>query len=153
MGINPTVFGPYVWAAIHLICLGAPKVLDDTAKAQYKAFFTQLPAVLPCKGCGRHLEENLKKLPIDLALNTSGELFAWSVQLHNLVNSQLNKPQLDEKEALSFWSSAPKCVITASSGKSSFTFDPMSIIYFIIILLIGIVLGFFLKSSKYFRKY
>jgi 5-methylcytosine-specific restriction endonuclease McrA len=56
MGIHPDIFGPYVWASIHLICLGAPSVLDSSQKAQYKTFFNLLPSILPCRNCGKHLE-------------------------------------------------------------------------------------------------
>jgi hypothetical protein len=146
MGIQPVVFGPYIWAAIHLICLGAPKELDSNLKQRYKAFFELLPTVLPCRNCGKHLEENLVKLPIDNYLNTSADLFTWSVKLHNLVNSQLNKKQISEDEARKFWSSAPKCTLVTTIGKSSYIWDVKVLLYYLIAIVIGIIIGYFLKE-------
>jgi hypothetical protein len=142
MGINPIVFGPYVWAAIHLICLGAPKTLDDDLKQKYKDFFMLLPAVLPCRKCGNHLAENLQQLPVYNSLNSADDLFAWSVNLHNLVNTQLGKPTLTEMDARKFWSSAPKCTITATAGQTSFKSD-WTITYYILVIIIGIFIGYF----------
>lgn len=146
MGIQPTVFGPYIWAAIHLICLGAPKVLDTNLQQKYKAFFELLPTVLPCRNCGKHLAENLQKLPIDNSLSNSNDLFIWSVKLHNLVNSQLNKPIISEENARKFWSSAPKCSTITTIGKSSYTWDIQVIIYYFIAVCIGIIIGYLLKE-------
>lgn len=146
MGIQPAVFGPYIWAAIHLICLGAPKEIDANLQQKYKAFFELLPSVLPCRNCGKHLAENLQKLPIDSSLNTSYDLFIWSVKLHNLVNSQLNKKQITEDEARKFWSSAPKCTLITTIGKSSYTWDIKVLFYYLIAICIGIIIGYFLKE-------
>jgi hypothetical protein len=141
MGINPTVFGPYVWAAIHLICLGAPTHLNEHQKMSYKNFFTLLPNVLPCRSCGDHLHENLQNLPIDNHLNTSDELFTWSVKLHNLVNKQLKKQSISESDAKKFWSSGPQCLIQTTGQSSYMSSNVTSNLYYIIILLIGIIIG------------
>ena len=146
MGIHPHIFGPYIWAAIHLICLGAPKELDSTLQQKYKAFFELLPSVLPCRNCGKHLAENLQKLPIDNSLTNSSDLFLWSVKLHNLVNSQLNKKQISDDEARKFWSSAPKCTLVTTIGRSSYTWDIKIVFYYLIAICIGIIIGYFLKE-------
>ena len=143
MGINPTVFGPYIWAAIHLICLGAPKTLDNETKQKYKDFFMLLPFVLPCRKCGNHLAENLHTVPIYDSLNTSDDLFNWSVNLHNLVNTQLGKPTLTQEDARKFWSSAPKCSISTTVGQTSFTNEWAYIFYYILFALIFIFIGYF----------
>lgn len=103
MGLIPDHWGPYVWGAIHLICLGAPDKLDSVQQQAYKSFFEQLPYVLPCSSCAEHLQQNLGKVPITSSLATRDELFAWSVRLHNLVNSQLQKPQLSLEQARDHW--------------------------------------------------
>jgi hypothetical protein len=99
--MEPTIFGPYVWAAIHLICLGAPKSGD---KKMYHTFFNQLPYILPCASCGKHLIENMSAIPIENA----DDLFKWSVDLHNRVNLQLSKPQITFEDAYAFWKLPPK---------------------------------------------
>jgi len=147
MGINPIIFGPYIWASIHLICLGAPKTLTSEQKQQYKSFFNLLANVLPCSSCGKHLAENLRQLPVDNSLNSSADLFQWSVKLHNLVNSQLHKPQLNDMDALKFWSSAPQCSISATKG-SSFSYGNL---YLVIVAMVGIIIGIILNSVYLYK--
>lgn len=103
MGISPKVFGPFMWATIHYICLGAPDKLTDQDKSAYTNFFNNLPYIMPCKSCGEHLKQNLITLPISNSLNTKEDLFKWSVDLHNLVNKQINKNEITLEEAYDIW--------------------------------------------------
>jgi len=150
MGIHPIIFGPYVWGAIHLICLGAPAHLNEEQKTQYKKFFTLLPNILPCRNCGDHLKENLHHIPIDDFLDSNKALFIWSVKLHNIVNMQLHKPQMCEIDAEKFWSSAPQCSLTAHSGRSSYTYNFKDSLYYVLAIFIGIIIG--IISNKLYRK-
>jgi hypothetical protein len=67
--------------------------------ASLSQFFDSMPGILPCKQCGKHLKENLAIFPFDRS-----DPFRWSVDLHNLVNSQLNKPEIDYDKAFRYWS-------------------------------------------------
>ena len=117
MGISPDSWGPYVWAAIHLVCIGAPDVLGPAEQMHYKQFFMTLPDVIPCSTCSEHLRENLEKLPVDQSLALSKDMFKWSVDLHNLVNSQLNKPQVAMADAEAKWRKI--CDTKATVGPSA----------------------------------
>jgi hypothetical protein len=123
MGIIPDIWGPYVWASIHLICLGAPSTLDAAQQQAYRSFFYQLPYVIPCATCAQHLRKNLTTVPIDGALTGRDDLFAWSVNLHNLVNQQLQKPTMPLEDAKQHWTSiAPlKRATEAASQRSPST--------------------------------
>lgn len=103
MGITPNTWGPYMWGAIHLICLGAPEKIDQASQVAYATFFNQLPFILPCATCARHLQDNLAKLPVEPHLGGRESMFAWSVQLHNVVNSQLGKTQMSLTDARKHW--------------------------------------------------
>jgi hypothetical protein len=104
MGIAPAYWGPHVWAAIHLICLGAPESFSGSDSSGYRAFFTHLASILPCDACREHLRANLKETSIEAALSGGREsLFQWSVQLHNTVNGQLGKPIIPYEQAKAFW--------------------------------------------------
>jgi len=105
MGIMPNHWGPYVWGAIHLICLGAPSALTPSQQHVYQAFFELLPGVFPCASCAKHLAENLQKVPIADSLDSNSSLFAWSVRLHNVVNEQLGKPVVTLEQARRHWDS------------------------------------------------
>lgn len=103
MGLAPTAWGPHVWAAIHVICLGAPDRIDDVDREVYRNFFDRLSYVLPCYSCQVHLRENLEALPIPDSVRSARELFAWSVELHNRVNQQTRKPTVSVEWAEDHW--------------------------------------------------
>ena len=72
--------------------------VSDEKRQSYVKFFEAMPDILPCAQCGKHLKENLQILPVD-----TSDLFKWSVDLHNLVNSQLNKPEIPYEKAYRYW--------------------------------------------------
>lgn len=119
MGLAPDHWGPHLWAAIHLICLGAPETLDASQQQAYRDFFHALPSVLPCVTCAEHLRANLKTIPIDNALASNTDLFSWSVNLHNLVNSQLKKPNMTLDVATKQWKTPCRssCVVVTEQSK------------------------------------
>lgn len=111
MGICPTVFGPYFWSVIHMTALSAGKELPDDKAQAYIRFYESMPDILPCAQCGKHLRENLDMLPPDTA-----DLFRWTVDMHNLVNSQLNKPEIPYEKALRYWST--RCTKTSEKDRT-----------------------------------
>ncbi len=142
MGIEPNVFGPSLWASIHYICLGAPETLDVRQKLSYKMFFEQLPYVIPCYNCGLHLESNLKKTPIDQFLTGSEDLFKWSVDLHNVVNTQLGKPLMNYEDARKHWKELPKVKVNnvnVSVDKNE-CYKKDKIIFFLIGFFIAVIM-------------
>jgi hypothetical protein len=119
MGIEPHIWGPSLWASIHLICLGAPEVFKGE-QLSYRKFFDALPYVIPCDKCRQHLIENLEKHPMDVSAMSGGKaLFAWSVELHNIVNRSLGKPVMSLEDALAKWSSftPASCIDTYKKEK------------------------------------
>jgi hypothetical protein len=99
MKICPTTFGPYFWSVIHMTALSATGELSNDRKEAYIRFFESMPDILPCSMCGKHLKDNLSLLPVD-----TEDMFRWSVDMHNLVNSQLNKPEIPYDKAYRYWS-------------------------------------------------
>ena len=65
-------------------------------------FFNVLTKVLPCRECKAHLKENLAKLPPKL--DSRKDLFNWSVDLHNLVNTMMGKPIYDINDVVTKYS-------------------------------------------------
>ena len=92
-GIPPSKWGSCAWAFIHYIALGYPENPTARDVDDYMAFFSSLAGVLPCKACREHLFDHMIDMPPDQALRSGrGELFQWTVDLHNAVNISLNKP-------------------------------------------------------------
>ena len=92
--IDPTVWGPSVWRALHLIALGYPPSPTDEDIRSYGAFFSALAAVIPCDSCSVNYRRHLIELPIEPFL-VDGRLFEWTVRLHSLVNAELGKADPD----------------------------------------------------------
>lgn len=103
--MGPDSWGPYVWASIHLIAIGAPEAIGDR-KQEFRDFVEILPSVIPCAVCRTHFAENLQKYPLkDEHLVSNETFFKWTVDIHNIVNQQLGKPVIEYESAKAQWSS------------------------------------------------
>jgi hypothetical protein len=74
---------------LHIACLGCQdaKVLVDFVEG-YKE-------IIPCLSCREHFEQVLVENPVPEA----GDLFKWSVDVHNIVNKRLGKPEFSYEDA------------------------------------------------------
>lgn len=160
IGIAPEYWGPHVWAAIHLICLGAPESFNGSDTSGYRAFFTNLPSILPCKKCQDHLRANLTNLSIEGALSGGKDtLFRWSVALHNMVNAQLGKRTVPYDEALAFWTKVSKgeklCLPksdtdtqrVAQNQQQHTTIKTSDIVLALFFIVLGVVIGAFIRRG------
>ena len=84
--MNPKIWGPGGWLFLHSITLNYPENPSDKDKMFHKNFFLNLQNVLPCPNCSRHYSINLKKYPIDEALENKELLTKWLINIHNEVN-------------------------------------------------------------------
>ena len=87
-------WGKYYWTTFHLTALGYPEHPTFQDKELYWNFYTNFGKILPCEKCKKHYAEHIKELPVDSALESRKELFAWTVRFHNVVNVSLGKPEL-----------------------------------------------------------
>ena len=101
--MEPSTWGPHVWSAIHLICLGAPVLLPDAEQEHYQKFFNYLALVIPCTTCRQHLKENMRHISIAKYLSGRDKLFEWSVLIHNRVNASLGEREWTLDEAKKHW--------------------------------------------------
>lgn len=138
MGISPECWGPYMWGAIHLISLGAPEQIDTATKSAYSLFFQQLPYILPCASCARHLQENLANSPVEGHLQGRESLFAWSVQLHNTVNRQLGKPEISLSKAREHWEKVCKGLQLPTATSQNVATNKKTILLFFMGIFIGV---------------
>lgn len=95
----PDIWGKHMWFSIHFIAQDYPLEPSQDDIASYRAFFENLWKVLPCYKCGVNYKRHLKELPIDQYLESRELLFAWTVELHNIVNKELGKPRMSLEEA------------------------------------------------------
>tara|TARA_Y100000590_G_scaffold456915_1_gene608427 strand:- start:232 stop:636 length:405 start_codon:yes stop_codon:yes gene_type:complete len=97
--IDPNSWGPSGWNFIHYTALGYPDNPTEEDKKNYKIFYQSLQHTLPCVKCSLNYKENLKELPIDKFLGSKEDLFKWTVDIHNMVNNELGKTNLNYEQA------------------------------------------------------
>lgn len=95
----PDIWGKHLWFSIHFIAQDYPKTPTHDEMIAYKDFFDNLWKVIPCYKCGVNYKRHLQELPIDDHLGSREDLFAWTVELHNIVNRELGKPIMTLDEA------------------------------------------------------
>lgn len=91
-------WGPSVWRAMHYIALACPKDPSPSEMRHYWAFYNALGNVIPCGYCASKYKRHMEELPIDPYLQR-GELFEWTVEIHNMVNRENGKPAVSADEA------------------------------------------------------
>jgi len=99
--VDPQVWGPSVWASMHVL---ARKADADNHSVSFHAFVKSLQSLIPCEKC---------RIDYDTWVKTNGlpedtKAFEWTVRLHNFVNQKLGKPEIAFHEAEALWSSG-KC--------------------------------------------
>lgn len=89
--------GPCLWGTIHWLALVADK---EKKKQLYINLLGVLLEGHPCKElCRPHMKRNLQLINI----NNYASCFEHSVDIHNLVNKQLQKPTITQEEARIFY--------------------------------------------------
>jgi hypothetical protein len=103
MKLPPSVWGPLFWHTIHITALGYPQNPSYAQKRAAKEFYESLSFLIPCPVCREHYQNHLQRLPITPHLDTRQDLFKWTVELHNEVNTLLGKPRLLESEVIYYY--------------------------------------------------
>jgi hypothetical protein len=149
MGIDPELFGPYLWGTMHFIALGAPAQFDEGLKTVYRSFYSQIPSIIPCASCGQHLTETMNALPIESSLTGSEALFSWTVDLHNAVNARLGKDQVSVTDARKIWmgKSTGLLNVTKMDNKNNLVLGLS-----VLMLLVFMGAAFYLSSTKRLRR-
>ena len=101
--IPPSTWGPFFWHTMHLVALGYPNEPTYSEKRAAKEFFESFTHLIPCPTCKLHYADHLKEMPITPSLDTRKDLFKWTIDMHNLVNKDLGKPQYTEIDAIAFY--------------------------------------------------
>lgn len=137
---NKDIWGSHMWYTIHFIALGYPNEASSIDKKNYKNFYINLPNIIPCEECAKHLVTNLNKYPIDNYLDSKERLFEWTVLLHNEVNKMLGKGIWSLEKANKYYSNFN---IKLEETKKCFNKA-----YLIIIILLMMILYVLIKKIR-----
>jgi hypothetical protein len=127
LNIDPTVWGPHIWATIHTLALRADA---DHEISPYNNFLNSLTFLLPCNAC----KDDYSKYINSNGFPMTGQAFEWSVNFHNYVNNKLGKKvNLSVDEARSQWFSE-SCSYSCKTNNTQT--DYASIILFVLIVIV-----------------
>lgn len=101
--IPPTTWGPFFWHTMHLVALGYSNQPTYAEKRAAKEFYESFTHLIPCPICKLHYTDHLKNNPITPSLDNRQDLFQWTVNIHNLVNKDLGKPEYTDTDAIAFY--------------------------------------------------
>lgn len=106
--------GPGLWQHLHWMGRMADIEKDPSI---YTTALSLLLRAHPCASvCRKHLDTNLKLLPT----SSYASMMDHSIDLHNLVNSQLGKPQFSRREAYNIYDpDCDTCVFEARPNAGS----------------------------------
>lgn len=89
--MNPVIWGPHVWKAMHFIAAGYPNNPTSANKKNYKRLYKSLGCTLPCGNCAKSYRNYMRQLNIDNFLGSKKKLMYWVYLIHNKVNKKLRK--------------------------------------------------------------
>lgn len=101
--MQPSVWGKHIWATIHYVALGFPDNPSNVDKHRYSLFYESIGAVLPCQKCAINFQKHFKELPLAPYLTGPKQLFAWTVEFHNIVNKSLGHREWTVEEAYPYY--------------------------------------------------
>lgn len=98
--MNNNIWGPSLWHKLHTKSYNYPSNPQEKDKENIYLYFSELGKNIPCDVCKYHYKMNLINKPIIKCLDCKDDLIKWVIDLHNSVNKQLNKPQLNYNQAM-----------------------------------------------------
>ena len=93
----PPVWGPHMWAIIHLMAYVYPDQPSNERKESMKEFLLHTCNNLPCPACGFHCSVYMKEHPP--SIESKENLKKWAYDFHNAVNKRTGKRELTYEEA------------------------------------------------------
>lgn len=87
--IDPAVWGPSGWSAIHAAAWKVQQSKDERLYDVFRRFVHSMVRVLPCPKCRDNLSSHLSILPMPAS---TSRVFRWSYLLHLRVNASTHKP-------------------------------------------------------------
>lgn len=137
--MKPEIWGRHMWYSIHFIALNYPDDPSSDDIRYYKSFFENLHQVIPCYKCSVNYVKHLSERPLELSdLKNSRALFNWTVDIHNIVNKELKKPNMSHDDAWVFYNDPNNFTKKNSNGGNvkMINYALMAVIAFLLLFII-----------------
>jgi len=133
--MDPRIWGPPLWKSVHYIALGYPENPTEIDKQRFKIFFTNLHHVIPCQKCSDHYRKHMSSIPIEPYLSDSGDLFAWTVKMHNKVNVLNGKKEWSFEKAYNQYSEKSSNILKLAGSMSNIQVGSMWVLMTVVLIL------------------
>mmetsp|Transcript_3158 Transcript_3158/g.9441 ORF Transcript_3158/g.9441 Transcript_3158/m.9441 type:complete len:215 (-) Transcript_3158:194-838(-) len=97
---DPGVWGPPTWFFLHSVTLALPERVPPEQQREFSSLMLAMQKLLPCPGCSKHLVGHMREHPLEPHLGTRDGLVQWMIDIHNMVNRDIGKPELTKEEVL-----------------------------------------------------
>lgn len=135
--IDPTHWGPHVWAASFFIALGYPDNPTETDKQNALSYYQSMGKLLPCSTCRVNFQHHLLKYPLDYSVVSNRyTLIMWLINIKNEVNTMLNKPLDTFNDIINKYTNKP----------SIYSYKNIFIVSVIIIVIFGLI--YYVKTKQ-----
>lgn len=100
MTLNPEIWGPHYWFFLETISLTYPLHPNDVSKKKYYDFIQNLPLFIPNPEIGNNFSKLIDTFPVTPYLDSRLSFMKWINFIHNKINKQLDKPQINLYDGL-----------------------------------------------------
>ncbi len=139
MSVDATVWGPHFWFVLHSMAATYPEYPNDITKRKYYDFVHNLRLFLPNEEMGNRFCEMLDKYPVSPYLDNRNSFWRWTVFVHNKINVQLGKLEMEVDEARRIHQEwyAPKPIIEENYGNTQIK---RSVVYINMAIILSLIL-------------
>lgn len=85
------IWGPKLWYKMHTKSF---KYTPDKRKEYIQYYTKDVINLIPCASCRDHYKRLIMHHPIDDFTSNKDSMIKWVIDIHNMVNKDLNKKQL-----------------------------------------------------------
>lgn len=95
MILDPEIWGPHYWFVLNTMAFNYPIKPNEVIKKKYYSFYNNLPLFMPIPEIGNDFAKLLNKYPVNIYLDSRKSLLRWTHFIHNKINTNLGKPNID----------------------------------------------------------
>ena len=95
MFLSSDVWGPKFWFFLQTVAMNYPEQPDARSKKKYYDLIQNFPMFLPNKRMGKEFSKKLNEFPITPYLSSRLSFQKWVHFMHNKLNKQLGKPEIN----------------------------------------------------------
>tara|TARA_Y100000389_G_C17468588_1_gene528069 strand:+ start:1767 stop:2237 length:471 start_codon:yes stop_codon:yes gene_type:complete len=88
--ITPNDWGPALWDILHYITFNCKNLKKNSFELK-ELFEKHVPNIMPCNTCRKNYKNHLRLNPI--RMDSCVEFSKWLVEIHNMTNKDLKKPE------------------------------------------------------------